>query len=419
MKVLVVGSGGREHALCQAISRSPFCEKLWCAPGNPGITQVAECVPIEPHRTRELVNFANVNRVDLVVVGPEGPLVDGLTNAMEVFGIPCFGPDKTRAKLEGSKYYTKAVCGMLNIPTASWQSFDYPFLALEYVRMCSYPKVIKADGLAAGKGVFIVNNVRDATDVVRQLMVKHELDEAGRRIIIEECLEGTEVSFFALCDGVTAIPFGTAQDHKRLGNGDIGPNTGGMGAVSPAPAMTPELHETIWETIVLPIVKTLEFSGVLFVGLMITADGPKLLEFNVRFGDPECQALLMRLQSDLLPLLEASAKQKLSGMTAKFSSQTAVSVVMAAKGYPGPSRMSVVNLAGLKSGSMFTREGDVVFHSGTKPVGKTFVSIGGRVLTVCGMGDTVYQARDEAYDTISRIDWPDGIYRTDIGLTGS
>ena len=414
MKVLVIGSGAREHALCWMISQSPYLTKLWCAPGNPGIAKIAECVPMNLGNKREAVNFANTNQVDLVVIGPEGPLVDGLADDLAVFGIKCCGPTKEMARLEGSKSYTKEVCLFNKVPTAAchvWFDIDH---ALSFLETTSYPTVIKADGLAAGKGVFIPKDFEEAKIAIEWLKKHFETcRESERVVVIEEFLEGTEVSYFALCDGTTAISFGTAQDHKRLLDGDQGPNTGGMGAISPAPIMTPELDNQIMSTIIEPVVKHTGFRGILFAGLMITKDGPKVLEFNVRFGDPECQTILPRLlsskkENDLLMLLYQAATGSLTNATPKLSDEKCITVIMAAPGYPyAPQSGSEIQIYS---------ENPLIFHAGTRMEGDKLVAAGGRGMSIGELSNTIENARWHVYRRInSNIIWPEGIYRKDIG----
>ncbi len=311
MRVLVIGSGGREHALCWAIAASPLLTKLWCAPGNPGIAQVAECVPIGVMDFPALVAFAQDNEIDLVVPGPEAPLVAGIADAMEAASIPCIGPSRQAAQLEGSKAFTKELCDAAGIPTAQWERFDDAEAAREFVRRRGAPLVVKADGLAAGKAVVVAATDEEALAAIDAMMDARVYGDAGAAVVIEECLQGEEVSLFALCDGTTALPFGAAQDHKRVGEGETGPNTGGMGAYSPTPSFPPALQDAVMDAIILPALAEMAdrgtpFRGFLYAGLMLTAQGVKLIEFNVRFGDPECQALMPRLMSDLLPALQAA-----------------------------------------------------------------------------------------------------------------
>ncbi|MBS0562720.1 MAG: phosphoribosylamine--glycine ligase, partial [Proteobacteria bacterium] len=339
MRVLVVGSGGREHALCWAIAASPLTRKLWCAPGNPGIAEVAECVPIAATDIAGLVDFARANSVDLVMPGPEAPLVAGLADALEEAGIPCCGPSAAAAQLEGSKTFAKEVCDAAAIPTAAWERFTDADAAREFVRRRGAPIVVKADGLAAGKGVVVAQTEAEALAAIDAMMDARAFGEAGASVVIEECLVGEEVSVFALCDGKDALFLGAAQDHKRVGEGDTGPNTGGMGAYAPPPAFTPALEAAVMERIVRPVLAEMArrgtpFRGILFAGLMLTADGAKVIEFNVRFGDPECQALLLRLKSDLLPALLAACDGEIGYVDLRWSADPAIAVVMAARGYP-------------------------------------------------------------------------------------
>ncbi|WP_333673400.1 phosphoribosylamine--glycine ligase, partial [Elioraea tepidiphila] len=340
MKVLLVGSGGREHALAWAIAASPLVERLWCAPGNPGIAQEAACVPIGATDIPALVAFARENAVDLVVPGPEAPLVAGLADACAEAGIACFGPSAAAARLEGSKAFMKEVCAAAGVPTAPSATFTDAAAAKAHVRREGAPIVVKADGLAAGKGVVVAATVAEAEAAIDAFMRDRVHGEAGAAVVIEACLVGEEVSFFALCDGAHAVPFGAAQDHKRVGEGDTGPNTGGMGAYAPPPAFTPELERQVMAAIVQPTLAEMvrrgaPFRGVLFCGLMLTEAGPRLLEFNVRFGDPECQVLMLRLMSDLVPAMQAACDGVLDRFAVRFEPVSAIAVVMAARGYPG------------------------------------------------------------------------------------
>ena len=422
MKVLVVGSGGREHALCWAISGSPLLTKLYCAPGNPGIAAVAECVDIGVLDIPTLVGFAQDNAIDLVVPGPEAPLVEGITDAMEAAGIACCGPSKAAARLEGSKTFTKEIANAASIPTALWERFDDAEAAREFVRRRGAPIVVKADGLAAGKGVVVAATVDEAVAAIDAMMEQRVFGASGASVVIEECLVGEEVSLFALCDGEDALLLGSAQDHKRVGDGDTGPNTGGMGAYTPVPSFPPKLEEACLEAVIRPALKAMAhqgtpFRGILFAGLMLTEDGAKLIEFNVRFGDPECQVLLSRLKSDLLPALQAACDGELGDFDLRWSDQAAVAVVMAARGYPeAPVRGSVIR--GLEAAAKLP--GVAVFHAGTAsgPDGSV-VAAGGRVLTICGSGVNVRQARDAAYAGVDAIVWPEGFCRRDIGARAS
>ncbi len=418
MNVLVVGSGGREHALCWAIAASPLLTKLWCAPGNPGIAAVAECVSIGALDLAALVAFAQDNEIDLVVPGPEAPLVAGITDAMEAVGIPCVGPTAAAARLEGSKTFTKELCDTAGIPTANWERFDDAESARAFVRRRGAPLVVKADGLAAGKGVVVAATEDEALAAVDAMMEQHAFGEAGAAVVIEECLMGEEVSLFALCDGETALPLGAAQDHKRVGEGDTGLNTGGMGSYSPTPLFPPELQEAAMQGIVLPALAAMArrgtpFRGILYAGLMLTSDGVKLIEFNVRFGDPECQALLLRLRSDLLPALQAAYDGELKNFDLRWYDTASIAVVMAARGYPeAPEHGSEIR--GLERAAAVP---DVqVFHAGTEADANGHIrAAGGRVLTVCATGTDLATAHAAAYAAVSMIDWPEGFYRRDIG----
>jgi phosphoribosylamine--glycine ligase len=418
MRVLVVGSGAREHALCWAIAASPLLTKLWCAPGNPGIAAVAECVPIGTMDFEPLVAFAQDNEIDLVVPGPEAPLVGGLTDAMEAAGIPCCGPTAAAAQLEGSKTFTKEIAEAAGIPTAKWERFEDAEAAREFVRRRGAPIVVKADGLAAGKGVVVATSVDEALSAIDAMMDQRVFGDSGAAVVIEECLVGEEVSLFALCDGETALLLGSAQDHKRVGDGDTGPNTGGMGCYSPVPAFPPGLEHAAFERVIRPALAEMArrgtpFRGFLFAGLMLTADGAKLIEFNARFGDPECEVLLLKLKSDLLPALQAACDGELRNFDLRWYDKAAVAVVMAARGYPeAPESGSVIRGLDI-AGSV---PNVTIFHAGTKAdVDGTIRAAGGRVLTVSATGATIAEARDSAYRAVSEIDWPEGFCRKDIG----
>jgi phosphoribosylamine--glycine ligase len=417
MKVLVVGSGGREHALCWAIAGSPLLTKLYCAPGNPGIAAVAECVGIGAMDIPTLVGFAQDNAIDLVVPGPEAPLVAGLTDAMEEAGIACCGPTRAAAQLEGSKTFTKALCDAASIPTALWERFEDADAARAFVRRRGAPVVVKADGLAAGKGVVVAATEAEALAAIGSMMDRQVFGAAGAAVVIEECLQGEEVSLFALCDGADALLLGSAQDHKRVGDGDTGPNTGGMGAYAPVSAFSPGLEQACLEQIIRPTLREMvrrgtPFRGILFAGLMLTADGAKLIEFNVRFGDPECQALVCRMKSDLLSALQAACDGELRHFDLRWHDRAVVAVVMAARGYPdAPERGSVIK--GLDAAA--ARPGVTVFHAGTEAGSDgTVLASGGRVLTVCGAGADVRQARERAYAAVDALVWPEGFCRRDI-----
>ena len=416
MKVLVVGSGGREHALCWKLSQSPLLTKLWCAPGNAGIAAVAENVAIGAEKVDELVAFAQTHAVDLVVVGPEAPLVAGLADKCRAQGIKVFGPSAAAAELEGSKGFMKDMAAKAGIPTAWYGRFTDMAQAKDFIRAKGAPIVVKTDGLAAGKGVVVAMTLQEALDAVDMMMGDKVFGDAGNELVIEEFLDGEECSFFALCDGTTALPLVAAQDHKRVGDGDTGPNTGGMGAYSPAPVVTPEIQDKIMRSSILPLVRTMAaegkpYTGVLFAGIMVTSAGPKLLEYNVRFGDPECQVLMARLKSDLLPVLLAGAEGKLAGVSLEWHDEPALVVVMAAKGYPGSYDKNTV-IGGLDEAGAV--EGVAILHAGTAVKDGQIVAIGGRVLGVTAIGATVSQARERAYQAVDRLVWPEGFCRRDI-----
>ncbi|WP_439552077.1 phosphoribosylamine--glycine ligase [Falsiroseomonas sp.] len=418
MQVLVVGSGGREHALCWAIAASPLIGKLYCAPGNPGIAEIAECVAIGAEDIPAIVAFAVDRKIDLVVVGPEAPLTLGLADACAAAGIKCFGPGRDAARLEGSKQFTREVADAAGVPGARWQRFDNPAAARAYVGAEGAPIVVKADGLAAGKGVVVASTVEEAEAAIADIMESRIHGAAGATVLIEECLIGEEISFFALCDGETALPLGAAQDHKRVGDGDTGPNTGGMGAYSPPPAFTPALQAQVMAEIIQPTLAEMSrrgtpFKGVLFAGLMLTATGPRLIEFNVRFGDPECQALMLRLRSDLLPALFAACDGTLCMFDLNWDATHSLVVVMAAEGYPASPRKGT-EIRGLEAAAQVP--GVQLFHAGTaRRDDGALVANGGRVLTVAGTGKTLREARDAAYAAVDSIDWPGGFCRRDIG----
>jgi phosphoribosylamine--glycine ligase len=417
MRVLVVGSGGREHSLCWALAASPLLTKLWCAPGNPGTAAVAENVPIGVLDFSGLVAFARAEKIDLVVPGPEAPLVAGLADTMAAAGIACCGPTAEAARLEGSKSFTKEICDAVGIPTARWERFDDAAAAHEFVRRRGAPIVVKADGLAGGKGVVVAATAAEAEAAITEFMEAGRFGDAGRSVVIEECLAGEEVSLFVLSDGAHAIPLGSAQDHKRVGDGDTGANTGGMGAFSPTPALPPALEHDAMERVLRPALAELArrgtpFRGVLYAGLMITADGPKLIEFNVRFGDPECQVLMLRLKSDLLGALLAACDGELAAFDLRWRDETAINVVMAARGYPGePVRHTEIR--GLDAAAAVP--GVQIFHAGTELLEGRLVATGGRVLNVCATGADLRAARAAAYAAVEKIDWPEGFCRRDIG----
>ena len=415
MNVLLIGSGGREHALAWKIAASPMLTKLYAAPGNPGIAQEAELVALDVADHSAVAAFCKDKGIDLVVVGPEGPLVAGIGDDLRAQGIRVFGPSKAAAQLEGSKGFTKDLCARYGIPTADYGRFDDAASARAYVEKMGAPIVIKADGLAAGKGVTVAMTLDEALEAV-DACFEGAFGGAGASVVVEEFMTGEEASFFCLCDGKTALPFGTAQDHKRVGDGDVGPNTGGMGAYSPAPVMDPETVERTMRGIVEPTMRGMAemgapFSGVLFAGLMLTDKGPRLIEYNTRFGDPECQVLMMRLKEDLLVLLNAAADGQLSHVSARWRDEAALTVVMAASGYPGtPEKGSVISDVDKAVAS-----GAQVFHAGTAEKDGKLVANGGRVLNVTASGKTVSEAQQKAYAAVDLIDWPEGFCRRDIG----
>jgi phosphoribosylamine--glycine ligase len=418
MNVLVIGSGGREHALSWSIAASPLVERTYCAPGNAGIAEDAECVPVAANDAAGLIGFCQKAAIDFVVVGPEAPLVAGLVDALEGAGIAAFGPSKAAAALEGSKGFMKDLCAREGIPTAAYRRFRDAAAAKSYIAAQGAPIVIKADGLAAGKGVTVAATLAEAHAAVDMALGEGRFGAAGAEIVVEECLVGEEASFFALVDGTNALPLVAAQDHKRVGDGDTGPNTGGMGAYSPTPLVTPAVEGEIMERIILPTVRAMRrdgrpFKGVLYAGLMLTEAGPKLLEYNVRFGDPECQVLMMRLMSDIVPALIATRDGILKQIDLRWYDEAALCIVMAANGYPDdPLRGSEIR--GLEAAAS---EPEVkIFHAGTKRDGERLLADGGRVLGVTALGDDIGAARERAYRAVDKIDWPQGFCRRDIGL---
>ena len=418
MRILVIGSGGREHALCWAIAASPLCDQLYCAPGNPGIAQEATCVPIAATDIDAILAFAKQEKIDFVVVGPEAPLVAGLVDKLEAAGIAAFGPSAAAAALEGSKGFTKDLCAKYDIPTARYRRFTDANAAKAYTRSEGAPIVVKADGLAAGKGVTVAMSLAEAEAAIDDALIANRFGAAGAEVVIEEFLTGEEASFFVLSDGKHALPLASAQDHKRVFDGDKGPNTGGMGAYSPAPCVTPAIADEVMARIIRPTLDGMAqdghpYKGVLYAGLMLTAQGPQLIEYNVRFGDPECQVMLPRLKSDLLPALLASRDGVLKDFDLRWHDEAALGVVLAAKGYPDdPLRGSEIRGLDAAAASDPTVQ---IFHAGTKRVGEKLVADGGRVLNIVGLGKTIAEARDRAYAVIDRIDWPEGFCRRDIG----
>ncbi len=415
MNILLIGSGGREHALAWKISQSPLLGTLFIAPGNPGTAQCGTNASIKITDHEAVIAFCRLNAVNLVVIGPEAPLVAGMADALIVTKIPVFGPTAAAAQLEGSKGFTKDLCAQNNIPTAAYQRFNNATKAKAYVRGLKLPVVIKADGLAAGKGVTIAESFADAFDAIEECF-EGAFGVAGAEVVVEAFLTGTEASCFYLCDGKTALPFGTAQDHKRAFDGDKGPNTGGMGAFSPAVNMTLALEAEVMDRIIKPTLAAMAargtpFAGVLYAGLMLTVDGPQLIEYNARFGDPECQVLMLRLQSDIVPLLMAAAKGELGGHFAEWSNDSALTVVMAANGYPGTIDRGTI-IEGVEEAE---KTGAIVFHAGTQISKGRLLANGGRVLNVTAKGATLKEAMDAAYAAVGAIEWPGGFCRMDIG----
>ncbi len=417
MKVLVLGNGAREHALCWALSNSPLVTKILCAPGNPGISEEAECIPININNNEEILELSKKENVDIVIPGPEIPLVNGIVDLLNQNNIKTFGPSKAAAKLEGSKNFTKEVCKAGNIPTANYKLFSNQQEALNYINNISLPIVIKADGLAAGKGVVIANTIEEASEAVKDSF-SGKFGEAGDRILIEEHLNGIEASFFALCDGLTAIPLTNAQDHKRVGDGDTGPNTGGMGAFSPTPHLNEEMNKTIMSDIIYPTLyemnkRNTPFQGILYAGLMLTNDGPKLIEYNVRFGDPECQVIMTRIKSNLFEAIIAATDHTLENFNLRFYDDASMTVVMASEGYPGKYKKNTI----IKGIDKVNKIPNVkVFHAGTT-INKSgdIVSNGGRVLSITAKAKDIKAARKIVYEAIKNIEWQEGFYRKDIG----
>jgi len=416
MNLLLIGSGAREHALGWALSNSPLLTRLYCAPGNAGLAQIGECVAFDGDNAEDVIAFCREREIHLVVIGPEAPLVAGLANALEAAGIHVFGPSKAAAQLEGSKRFTKDLCAEAGIPTADYAAFDTAEAAHAHLADRPLPLVIKADGLAAGKGVTVARTREEAAAAIDTCFAG-AFGGAGAQVVIEDCLEGEEASFFAIVDGETVLPLVAAQDHKRAFDGDTGPNTGGMGAYSPARIMPPAMCERVMDEIITPTVTAMAargtpYRGVLYAGLMITADGPELIEYNVRFGDPEAQVLMMRLKSDLLPVLLAACEGRLNEAALSWRAEPALTIVMATRGYPGAYEKGS-EIRGVEEAEAMD---DVkVFHAGTKRDGEKLIAAGGRVLSVTALGKTVREAQARAYEAAGRIKWADGFYRRDIG----
>jgi phosphoribosylamine---glycine ligase len=416
MKVLLIGSGGREHALAWKLAQSPQLTKLFAAPGNPGIADHADLVPLNVEDHAAVLRFCRENAIDLVVVGPEAPLVAGLADDLRQAGIATFGPSAAAAQLEGSKGFTKDLCARYDIPTGAYKRFTSAEEAKAYTREKGAPIVIKADGLAAGKGVTVAMELTEALAAIDECF-SGVFGAAGAEVVVEAFLDGEEASFFCLSDGKTALPLATAQDHKRVGDGDTGPNTGGMGAYSPAPVMTQDMVERTMKEIIEPTIRGMAesghpFTGVFFAGLMITAKGPELIEYNVRFGDPECQVLMPRMKDDLLTLMLATANGELEKSSVRWNDDVAITVVFANQGYPGKYQ-SGSEIRGIDRANAI--EGVTVFHAGTKADSGKILANGGRVLNITARGKSVTDARERAYKAIALIDWPDGFYRKDIG----
>ncbi|MEP3441420.1 MAG: phosphoribosylamine--glycine ligase [Sulfitobacter sp.] len=416
MNIMILGGGGREHALAWAVLQNPKCDKLIVAPGNAGIAQIADCASIDVNDGATVVEFAARNNIDFVIVGPEAPLAAGVADRLREAGVLVFGPSKAAAALEASKAFTKEICDACNAPTAAYGHFTDAAAAKAYVEAQGAPIVVKADGLAAGKGVIIAETVDQATATIDD-MFGGEFGEAGAEVVIEEFMEGEEASYFILCDGETVLPIGTAQDHKRVGDGDTGPNTGGMGAYSPAPVLSDAIATRALDEIIKPCMaemakRGMPYQGVLYAGLMIKDGVPRLVEYNVRFGDPECQVLMMRLGAQVLDLLHAAAEARLDEMRVNWADDHALTVVLAAAGYPGSYDKGSV-IAGLDA--LPSDSSNMVFHAGTAEREGKIVASGGRVLNVTARGDSLKQAQERAYAMVDAVDWPEGFCRRDIG----
>jgi phosphoribosylamine--glycine ligase len=416
LNILLIGSGGREHALARAIAASPLCARLVTAPGNPGTAQHGTNAAIDITDHAAVIDLCRREAIDFVVVGPEAPLVSGIVDDLASAGIRAFGPSRAAAQLEGSKAFTKELTREFAVPTAAFARFTEAGAAKAYIRERGAPIVVKADGLAAGKGVVVAASVGEAEEAV-EAMLSGSLGEAGAELVIEECLVGEEASFFALCDGTHAVPLGTAQDHKRVYDGDRGPNTGGMGAYSPAPVLTPEIERQVMDTIIRPTLEGMRsrgtpFTGFLYAGLMLTAEGPKLIEYNARFGDPEAQVILPRMRTDILAAMVAAADGVLDVVQISWSDFAALTVVMAAEGYPGAFKRGS-EIRGVEQAE--SRHLVTVFHAGTALKGDKLVANGGRVLAITALAPSIREAQSKAYEAVKAIDWPEGFYRTDIG----
>ncbi|HEV7878878.1 phosphoribosylamine--glycine ligase [Bradyrhizobium sp.] len=416
MNILLLGSGGREHALAWKIAASPLVTRLWCAPGNAGIAREAECVALDIADHAAVIDFCRKGAVDFVVVGPDAPIAAGIVDDLKAAGFKAFGPTRAAGQLESSKNFTKALCRANDIPTAAYQHFTDAGAAKAYIRAQGAPIVVKADGLAAGKGVVVAMTETEALDAVDR-MFGGSFGHAGAEVVVEEFLRGEEASFFALCDGEHALPLATAQDHKRAFDGDQGPNTGGMGAYSPAPVLTDVICARVMDEMIIPTLRALNamgapYKGVLYAGVMVTEQGPKLVEYNARFGDPECQVLMLRMMSDIVPALLACADGQLKNFSLRWYDDAALTVIMATRGYPGDYGKGSV-IQGLDEAPKI--EGVEIFHAGTLAKDGKILANGGRVLNICAMGKTVAEAQRRAYEAVDRINWPQGFCRRDIG----
>lgn len=416
MNILILGGGGREHALAWAVMQNPKCDRLIVAPGNAGIGKIAECAALDITQGGVVATFAEENAIDFVIVGPEAPLAAGVADRLREAGVSVFGPSAAAARLEASKAFTKEICDAAGVPTAAWARFTEAEAARDYIQAQGAPIVVKADGLAAGKGVTVAMTEAEALEAV-DAMFGGAYGDAGAEVVIEAFMAGEEASFFVLCDGKNVLPLGTAQDHKRIGEGDTGPNTGGMGAYSPAPVMTPEVTSRAMDEIILPTVAEMAkrgtpYQGVLYAGLMIEDGAPRLVEYNVRFGDPECQVLMMRLGAQVMDAMQAASEGRLAEAQISWADDHAMTVVMAADGYPGGYEKGgeIKGLEALPEDSSH-----MVFHAGTAEVDGRIVASGGRVLNVTARGGTLAEARDRAYGMVGKIDWPGGVFRRDIG----
>ena len=417
MKILIIGSGGREHVLAWKISQSPLVKEIYCAPGNGGVAQVAECIDIQADDIEGLLEFASQNRIDLTVVGPEVPLVRGIVDYFTASGLKIFGPTKSAALLEGSKVFSKEFMHKCNIPTAAFKSFDNYHEAVDYTERAEYPLVIKADGLAAGKGVIICEDIAEAHKALEQIMQEKVFNEAGNKVVIEECLQGEEASILAICDGQDYIVLASSQDHKRIFDDDMGPNTGGMGAYSPAPIVTKELLNKIEARVIEPTIRGMiregaPFKGILYIGLIITKEGPFVLEYNVRFGDPEAQVVIPRLKNDLVPVLLASCEERLNEFELDWDNRASVCVVMSSGGYPGEYKTGY-EITGLDA--FDGHDKTTVFHAGTKLTDGKIETNGGRVLGVTSLGVNLQKAMDQSYAAVEQIKFEKCFFRRDIG----